>query len=188
MKQPSARYHEALRATQVFHATNKTFTGKFLFRYAPDVQALMRDYGCKTMLDYGCGKGRQWTEPMEDGAFPMLADYFGLREEDIFKYDPGLPQFSREPSGKWDIVVCTQVLGSVPIQDLPWVVDRLYGFANKVVYVAERLTQKVKKQHHAHMAGEMPHGWSHTQWADVIRRQGPVPGYLRTSERYEKLE
>lgn len=189
MSEPSPRYYEALRATQEFHATHKTFTGRFLIRYSADVKALIEEYDCKTMLDYGCGKGRQWSEPMDlENPSPMLADFLGLKRTNITLYDPGVPKFEEEPEGKFDIVVCTQALGSIPIADLPWAVERLYGFANKCVYVAERLAAHVKKDIHHHMIDEMPHGWTREQWVEVLKRpDSDVPGYFRTNEIYEKL-
>lgn len=176
MTNPSPRYFEALRATQVFHATHKTFSGRFLFRYLDDVKKVITDLGCETLLDYGCGKGRQWNEPIDESG-AMLIDVLGVTPT---LYDPGLPRYDHEPQGKFDIVVCTQALGGVPIADLPWVVDRLHGFASKAVYVGERLGP-CKKDLHAHMADEMPYEWTHEQWAEVIRRPGSaVPCWLRT--------
>lgn len=175
MSEPSPAYYEALRATQKLHANSKKFNGRFLSRYIDDIKPLIDELGCKTLLDHGCGGAKCWNNPMDDGQ--KLDQYLGVIPT---LYDPGLPRYSREPQGKYDIVICTQVLGSIPIADLPWVVDRLYGFAGKALYVGERL-DPVRKQVHAHMKGQMPHEWSPQQWADVLRRPGSdIKVVLRT--------
>ncbi len=179
MLEPSPRYFAALEATQEHHARSKTFDGRFLLRYRKEIKAIIDEFGIRTMLDYGCGKGRQWRDPINDEGL-MLADYFGV---DVTKYDPAWPDFAAEPVGKFDIVVCTQVLGSIPIGDLPWAVNRLYSFAEKAVFVGENLGP-VKKVIHDHMKAEMPHGWDHDQWAAAVKHPGPVPGYLKTINRH----
>lgn len=167
--EPSESYYRALTATQHLHAKSKKFNGRFLVRYLPGIERLIADLGCKTLLDYGCGKGVQWQNPMESGGF--LADRLGV---EVTLYDPGWPKFAAEPQGTFDIVICTQVLGSIPKQDLPWVVDRLLGFAGKALFVGERaMNNPLRKDLHAHMADEMPHGWGHEEWLELLRRPDP---------------
>lgn len=190
MNEPSSRYHEALRASTEFHATHKTFNGRFFLRYIDDVRKVIDDFECRTLLDYGCGKGKQWEailppenadenwEPHAGSPGMCAADYLGVK---VTKYDPAYPPFAAEPQGKFDIVVCTQVLGSIPIIDLPWAVDRLYAFANDAVFVGERLGP-VKKLVHAHMRAEMPYEWTRDQWEGVLRRSGGLPCFLKTTD------
>ncbi|MDF3212152.1 hypothetical protein P3C35_30750, partial [Mesorhizobium sp. LMG15046] len=45
--------------------------------------------------------------------------------------------FAAEPIGKFDLVICTHVLGSIPVLDLPWVLDRLYSLSNKALSIAQ---------------------------------------------------
>jgi hypothetical protein len=181
MREPSKRYFEALEATKTFHSNHKAFNGRYIFRYHDEIKQVIDEMGCKTMLDYGCGKGRQWKIPMEETGM-MLADFLGVA---VTKYDPGWPEYADEPVGKFDIVICTQVLGSIPVIDLPWVIDRLYGFAEKAVFVGETLGP-VKKGVHRHMAAEMPHGWTHEQFAEAVRRRSHVRGYLKTNNRVDR--
>lgn len=174
---PGQDYHRALAATQAHHRKHKTFSGRFLFRYLDDVKMLVEKYDCKTMLDYGCGKGIQYEQPTESGQ--MIPELLGV---EVTKYDPGVPQFSAEPKGKFDLVICTQVLGSIPVSGLPWVTDRLYGFARKAIYVAERV-RPVKKTIHRHMDAAMPRMWPHDKWAGMLRRPGSeIACWLRTKD------
>jgi hypothetical protein len=177
MAMPSENYHRALKATQALHANStKRFTGRFLVRYLDDVRGLVKEHRARTLCDYGAGKGVVWKET------PLAAE-LGLTG--VFLYDPGVPEYSREPTGKFDMVICTQALGSIPVSDLPWVIDRLYSLASKVVYVGEKLGP-VRKQIHRDMAdaGLMPHGWSRERWVMALRRpNASVPLYLRTNDK-----
>lgn len=168
MIKPTKAYRQALRASQRLHARSKKFNGRFLFRYLSALEPLAAEVEAKTLLDYGCGKGVQWERETDNGQ--LLADRLGV---EVTKYDPAWPPFAANPEGQFDLVVCTQVLGSIPVTDLPWVIDRLYGFARKAVLVGERI-KPVRKLVHAHMKDEMPHGWSHAQWAEVLRSR-PIP-------------
>lgn len=184
LREPGAEYEHALRATRRHHARHKTFSGRFLVRYIDDVKAIVETHGCKTMLDYGCGKGVQYEQPLANGQF--ILEFLGV---EVTKYDPGVPQFAVEPVGKFDIVICTQVIGSIPLSAQEWFVDRLYGFASKAVYVGERCGRKVKKQIHTHMASAMPQMWTHEQWAAILRRPGsPIACYLGTMGGPRRLE
>lgn len=186
MAEPSARYRAALEATKTFHQTHKTFSGRFLLRYAPEIKKVIDEFDCKTMLDFGCGKGRQWKEPLDPEADPpvMMVDYLGVKPT---LYDPGWPEYAAEPKGKFDIVVCTQVLGSIPIIDLPWVVNRLHSFAIKVVFVGESLGV-CKKIHLNHMRGEMPFEYTHEDWAKVLRHPSGIPVFLQTAKGGGRIE
>lgn len=161
MKHPSLDYHVALEKTKKFHLKNKGFSGRFLFRYADDVRELIRATGCRTMLDYGCGRGKQYLLPMEDGR--LLVDYLGVA---VTKYDPGWQPFAAEPVGKFDIVVVTQVLGSIPVQDLAWVLERIFSYASRAVYIAEVLCLRPRKK--LHLGMNMPYGWGHEEWATAV--------------------
>ncbi len=65
-------------------------------------------------------------------------------------------------------MICVQVLGSIPRDDLVWVVDRFYGIANKVIFVSERL-KLPRKQIYSDIADQMPHGISYDDWVKILR-------------------
>lgn len=171
---PSADYDAALDATRRFHARNKGFSGRFMIRYWTDIDRLIREFGCRTMLDYGCGRGVQYEMPeIQEGLAAA-----GITH--VQKYDPGVGEFSEEPRGQYDLVICTQVLGSIPIPDLQWVLGRLCGFASRAVYIGERIGP-VRKRLHAFLGDKMPHEWPRERWVEEIRRvPRPVPVFFRT--------
>ncbi len=162
-------YYCALQRTQQHHAKKqgKTFSGRFTWKQHRDrIKDLIDRYEAKSVLDYGCGWGKQYQERDEQGR--SLAEYWGV---DPFKYDPGVPHYQAEPKGKYDLVICVQVLGSIPKADVPAIVDRLYGFANKAVFVAERIGVPHKVLFDD-MKSEMPHGISAEEWMTLLRRPG----------------
>jgi len=176
MGTPSCFYFDALRASRELHARSKKFNGRFLIRYLAGLEPLIRLLDCRTLLDYGCGKGVQWDRLRVDGL--PLAEHLGV---EVTRYDPAWPAFADEPRGQFDIVVCTQVLGSIPIPDLSWVADRLLGLAAKAVFVGERI-KPPRKVTFDSMKDQMPHGWSHDQWLALLRSRdaGKVKTMLQT--------
>lgn len=189
---PSADYASALAATQKFHKRNKGFSGRFLLRYLEDVKAICQAHKAKTVLDYGCGRGEQYETPLEPlssaGKPVYIPDYLDVW--DITKYDPGVPEFSAEPQGRYDLVLSTQVLGSIPVSDLTgWVLDRIMSYAVKAVYIGEVLNDAPRKTLHRGLAesGKMPHGWNREQWVEIVgaaaARHSKIGVYLRTKDK-----
>jgi hypothetical protein len=61
-----------------------------------------------------------------------VKSYWGAK--DIRCYDPGYEPFSELPRGTFDGVICTDVLEHCPEEDIPWILDELFGFARKFVF------------------------------------------------------
>lgn len=172
MSDPSPAYHAALEASKVIHK-GKQFTGKFLRPHAPFIKEIIDRLGCRTVLDYGCGKGLQyeWVIPSTG---QIIEQFWGVT---VTKYDPAWPPFATEPSGKFDLVICTQVLGAIPIDDRSWVIDRLYSLSGKALYVSERLGEARKIVGDNHLRG---HDWTAEDWAEALTRDVEIETTLAT--------
>lgn len=131
----SAAYHRALAESTQHHQSSKTFSGKFLRPHGPFVKALVAEHGIKSILDYGCGKGVQysWVNPENN---KTLEEYWGV---EVTKFDPAYEPFSKRPTGKFDLVICTHVLPTIPVDDLPWFIREVIGYSSKAVYFAEKM-------------------------------------------------
>jgi hypothetical protein len=177
MAKPSRAYGACIEDCRRHHASSKTFSGRFLRPHAPFIGEVISRLGCETVLDYGAGKGLQyeWINP-ETGR--TIEQDWGVQ---VHKYDPAWPPFAAKPEGPFDLVICTHVLGSVPVVDLGWVVDRLYALAGKALYVAEKIGP-VKKQVLTH-AAECAVGWTAEQWKAALRRDSGIEVTLATRER-----
>ncbi len=165
----SPEYYAALKRTQRHHQAKqgKTFSGRFTWKQRHRIKTLIDRFAAASLLDYGCGWGKQHTERDEQTG-QSLAEYWGVEP---VKYDPGVPHFQAEPKGKFDLVLCVQVLGSIPTGDLPAIIDRLYAHATKAIFVVERLGA-VRKQIFDDMEEAMPHGQSMKWWLEMLARPG----------------
>ena len=175
MDDPSEDYRRSLDECRKHHESSKTYSGKLLRPHAPFIKAIIDRHDCRSVLDYGAGKGVQyrWVCDTPIGSIPVgmtIEEYWGIS---VTKYDPAYPPFAAEPQGQFDLVICTHVLGSIPDGDLGWVIDRLHALARKAIYVAEKLGP-VKKRF-------LPvKSRTADDWAALLRRDSPVEVTLAT--------
>ncbi len=59
---PSAEYTELIEEYKKLHKDPTIFPGKSITKYAHYIRSIIRDNKCKTLLDYGCGKGGLYEE------------------------------------------------------------------------------------------------------------------------------
>lgn len=170
--QASELYLKCLEEARAHHLTSKTYSGKFLRPHAPVIRQLIDELAVKSILDYGCGKGEQYrwvSHGGPDQSIPegeTLESYWGCGE--VFKYDPAYPPYATKPDRPFDLVLCTHVLGSIPIVDLGWVLDELFDYSSRAVYIAEKVGP-VKKRVFSE-PDKMPR-WSAAQWRERILEQ-----------------
>jgi hypothetical protein len=143
---PSPRYRRLVEQYQLMHLhgeihlgipPEQTFPGQSLPKEAGRIKRLIKLTGAKTILDYGAGKGQQYwplrvTDEEERIEYPDIRSFWGVAE--IRCYDPAFAPFTQLPTGKFDGVVCTDVLEHCPEEDIPWIVDEIFSFADKFVY------------------------------------------------------
>jgi 2-polyprenyl-3-methyl-5-hydroxy-6-metoxy-1,4-benzoquinol methylase len=143
---PSPRYRRLLEQYQHMHLhgeqdagipPEQTFPGRSLPKQAPHIKRLIKATGAATILDYGCGKGQQYlplriADPDERIEYPDIKSYWGVQA--IQCYDPAYQPFMQLPTGKFDGVICTDVLEHCPEEDIPWILAEQFGYANKFVF------------------------------------------------------
>ncbi len=54
--------------------------------------------------------------------------------DEIRCYDPCYQPFNKLPDGKFDAVISTDVLEHCPEEDIPWIIDEIFGYANRFVF------------------------------------------------------
>jgi hypothetical protein len=144
-EQPSPRYRELIDMYRTMHrvgdtahglSADQTFPGQSLPRQAHRIRPLIARTQAKTILDYGSGKGLQYRPApiKQEGVvrWNSIQEYWGV--ESIRCYDPAYEPYSELPTGRFDGVVCTDVLEHCPEQDLDWIVDGFFAFAEKFVF------------------------------------------------------
>ena len=180
---PSSRYLELVAQYRLMHTEGErfrnippeqTFSGQSLPRHAVTIKALIDHFKARTLLDYGAGKGSQYTTvkvKLEDGSeYPTIPAYWGI--ERLICYDPGYEPFSQLPQTQCDGVICTDVLEHCPEEDIPWILDELFGFARSFVLanVACYLAKKrLSNGENAHCTVKDV-AW----WQDQVRRAAAV--------------
>ncbi len=68
-------------------------------------------------------------------------------------------------------MICTHVLGVIPLPDLNWVVDRIYGFANKAVYIVVGTGGQPARRKRRWRIENIPSAWTENQWVDLMTRR-----------------
>ncbi|MBC8339176.1 MAG: class I SAM-dependent methyltransferase [Rhodospirillales bacterium] len=144
---PSPRYRELLDCYRDMHdqgAKNENipaeemFPGKALPHHAGMIRGIIEVLGSKTILDYGSGKGLQYGPQKIPGpngtTFPDIRSFWDV--DSITCYDPGYAPFSKFPKGRFDGVVSTDVMEHCPREDLPWIVEEIFSFAEEFVYLS----------------------------------------------------
>ena len=110
-----------------YHAElNTHYPGNNLKPQLHHIKDLVVDTKAETLLDYGCGKGRQYTEHKhheELGIMPAL-------------YDPAVPEYEKLPEGKFDGVISTDVMEHIPKEQLPETFRQIFSKAEKFVFLA----------------------------------------------------
>lgn len=174
-------YHKALEDAKKFHATTDKFSGKFLRPHAKYIKSIIDKFDIKSILDYGCGKGLQYTwvipnakiEQWDDGdGEPIphgqtMEQYWGI---EVTKFDPAVPAFSKEPAKAHDLVICSHVLGTIPVKDLPVIVKRIFSLTNKFLYAVEAIGPSKKNW----LKGEVETPrFTPIEWIDAIAPHKP---------------
>jgi SAM-dependent methyltransferase len=136
-KNPSDKYKELLDEYRRLHCQSKDmFNGRSLVKFVDIIKSFLENRESKTLLDYGCGKGFLYTNKFHtvtDEIDRPLPELWQL--EDYYLFDPGYPEHEKLPSGKFDAVICTDVLEHLPETDLMWIIDEILSYANKMVFI-----------------------------------------------------
>ena len=127
---PSAQYTALLAQLRTAHAPGDRphFSGQSMSEEErEDLADLIAEEKAKTILDYRLGRGDEGSRAP-----------WGIRdqqvEQTVTHYDPACSTLMERPSGKFDGVVCTKVLEYLPDEDVPWVIEELFGYGYRFVY------------------------------------------------------
>lgn len=164
---PSPDFVLALKQCEIFHATRKVYSGKGILKHAVRIFELADEIDARSMLDFGCGKGGAYGPDVA----PSIEGTLGFP---VTKYDPAVPEFSAEPQGKFDLVVCCDVLECVPEGDIDYMVQRLGDLTAKALFVTVATFPSKKTLpdgRNAHLT-QKPEEWWMERFAPLRRRRG----------------
>ena len=149
----SPYYQESVRLGTEFQKNNKNWAGYDVVKYQKLIKDIVTKYDVKTILDYGCGKGLQYKEKLPYGQLPgeliptddwkTFDEYLGVT---VYPYDPCVEEYNQlpDPEIKFDGVICTQVLNSIPDDDMPWVRDLLQQHSAKFCFIGVNFQREAK--------------------------------------------
>jgi len=128
------------------------FRGLSLLPHVKLVAGLVKETESKTLLDFGCGKGEQYTKHFCHEAWGIMPTL----------YDPAVPGLDRKPDLKFDGVICSDVLEHLPESQLPAALDEIFGYARKFVYLS--ITTRPARKHlpdgrNCHLTVKPPSWW-----------------------------
>ena len=142
---PSPRYRDLIAQYRTMHTegerflgvpANQTFSGISLLPQAGEIKRMIRQSRAASILDYGSGKGAQYLPQrveLDGSQWDSVQDYWDV--DFVRCYDPCFVPFSELPAEQSDGVISTDVLEHCPEQDLPWIVDEMFGFARSFVFL-----------------------------------------------------
>lgn len=136
------------------HKDPKNFPGISIRYYVKDIAQIIDETEAKTLLDFGCGQGEQYTnvELMKKwGKLPNKV--WGIMPS---LYDPAVEKHEFFPEGRFDGVISTDVMEHVPEDSVDFVLEQIFSKANKFVYLAIA-TYLGKMTSHNLPNGESPH-------------------------------
>ena len=138
----SKYYYEVIKKYKVFHENGiknqpgfSTFLGYSLTKWILKIQEIIKTNNCNSLLDFGCGKAFLYKNKFKigDKEFTDLSDFWNLKN--IYLYDPGLEEYSDYPKGKYDGIICTDVVEHIPEDDVLNFIDELFKLSNKFIFV-----------------------------------------------------
>ena len=157
------QYYKTLKRSQTFQQNSVNWAGYGSYQYADQLRSLVREYNCKTMLDYGCGKGLQYTGKHN------FADLINISQ--LALHDPAYDQYAVLPDGTWDIVICLDVLPFIPESDIDSVIELMLSRCNKICVIAlQEITHTKSKKplvcvkDHAWWQEKLSHNKIHLIW------------------------
>jgi hypothetical protein len=132
------QYREMHRKGDVHLGTppEYVFSGISLHPQMHRIKRMIDATGAQTILDYGCGKGTQYDDftkkPEGVGDAENVMDFWNV--DSVHCYDPCFERFNKLPTGKFEGVISTDVLEHCPEDDLRWIIDEIFGYAEKFVF------------------------------------------------------
>ena len=161
--QPSQDYYDLIDSYKKLHEQEGKFKGISLIPLVPTLMSLVKENNCKTLLDYGCGKAVLYTDKFSEITDEIdcpLPEYWELDECELF--DPGYEKHSKLPIHRKDAVICTDVLEHVAEEDLGWVVEEIFSYAKKIVFLNVACFEALKilpDGRNAHISVFSPNDW-----------------------------
>ena len=125
---PSKDYVDLLAEYKELHKDPKYFNGICLITHLNTVGNIMLEEGAKSLLDYGCGKGVQYSKH-------KLHEEWNINLPEL--YDPYVEQYKKLPSYSnkyFDLVLCVDVMEHILPDEVDEVLHQIFFLGNFVYF------------------------------------------------------
>ena len=111
-----------------------TYNGLSTINFADIIKKIIKKNNCKTLFDYGSGKGDRYYNKsfLGEKEYPPLKDFWGIKET---LFDPGVPFPKPKENESFDIVISIDVLEHIPYQDLGWVIEEIFSYSKNIIFL-----------------------------------------------------
>lgn len=100
---------------QAYHKSHRRYgQGTSLVRMSGKIKEVALSLNAKTGLDFGCGKAKPYKKK-------FIQNKLGLESVDL--YDLAIKRYEVLPNGKFDIVMCSDVMEHVPLENIEPTID-----------------------------------------------------------------
>lgn len=110
------------------------YRGYSVLRHKGKILNIIKSTKSSTILDYGSGKGMQYSKFKMDKFWNVSVDC----------YDPYVEKLSVLPEKKYDGVICTDVLEHIPEEQLDETLNIIFSKATKFVFFCIHIDEAVK--------------------------------------------
>ena len=158
---------------QMILAGSDSFAGLSILQHADSIGELVKRVHARTLLDFGCGRGDAYRKPHK------VYRHWGLDRSAITLYDPSFLRDNVLPKGKFDVVLCSDVLEHVPEIEVDAFIERLFTYARRGVWSSfcGRPAKKTFPDGTNLHVTLHPHEWWSAKFDAVSKRHG-VPFVL----------
>ena len=120
-----SRHDFLIKEYKRFHRQGNYFTGTAIKGRIDDIGNVVKETNSQTLLDYGCGGAVYYLKHKIHEGWGVPLPTF---------YDPGNDLYDKKPDGKYDGVICTDVLEHVVEPEEA--IKEILNYAKKFVYIA----------------------------------------------------
>lgn len=153
---------------KILHEDPNVYIGISLIPHVNMINTLLRtNRSINTILDYGSGKGHQYTR------FNLHKNFYNADDIQVLCYDPCVPFFDNLPKETFDMVISTDVAEHIPEgKELDEYFNNIYDLANICVYLSicpRKAWQKLPNGENAHATVKNVE-W----WQEQIRKHADI--------------